>query len=266
MNLWTEASIDFARNKNYLDELYKIYPIIPGNHRQIDPKLWQKVRKAFEDKDNVSLVSELLKLEIFPIKDSYIAFLRKDHDSISRNPNTIDRIAGNLFQLGIEDIEQKCTEPKETNRQIGPMFKNWIKKGIIGVDIYEETQQFISCKSNCILNGSDKMMQEFAWRYLGYRRDKGIDFIAKFNNKYILAETKFLTDFGGHQDAQFNDALETLNCDYSKKIVQNEVIPIAILDGVLYLDKNQKMCSYLKNNPEKLIMSALVLREYLYSC
>ena len=26
------------------------------------------------------------------------------------------------------EIYKRCSEPKETNRQIGPMFNNWIKK------------------------------------------------------------------------------------------------------------------------------------------
>ena len=30
--------------------------------------------------------------------------------------------------MDLENLLEKIIEPKETNRQIGPMFKNWIKE------------------------------------------------------------------------------------------------------------------------------------------
>ena len=39
----------------------------------------------------------------------------------------------------------------------------------------------------------------WAKKTLGYTRNKGLDFIARFNGKYVIGEAKFLTDFGGHQ-------------------------------------------------------------------
>lgn len=42
MNHWTQLSIDFANQKNYLDELFKIYPTIPEGIRCIDEKKWEK--------------------------------------------------------------------------------------------------------------------------------------------------------------------------------------------------------------------------------
>ena len=41
-------------------------------------------------------------------------------------------------------------------------------------------------------------------------------------------------------------------------------IKIAVLDGVLYINGQTKMRKYLNDHPEHIIMSALVLREYLY--
>ena len=58
----------------------------------------------------------------------------------------------------------------------------------------------------------------FAQKYLNYNRNKGLDFIARFNKKYIIGEAKFLTDFGGHQNAQFNDAIEILKDSKVKAI------------------------------------------------
>lgn len=167
--------------------------------------------------------------------------------------------------MGIDDIIEKCTEPKETNRQIGPMFKKWIDKGILGAPIVKDGEKLLNFNGNCIFNSSDSEMENFAKKYLGFKREKGIDFIAKFNNKYIIAEAKFLTDFGGHQNAQFNDAIDTMQSSFKDKKVDNEIIPIAIMDGVLYIQGNNKMYRHLREHPEQIILSSLVLREFLYS-
>lgn len=36
MNYWTQLSIEFANQRNYLDELFKVYPTIPEDIREID--------------------------------------------------------------------------------------------------------------------------------------------------------------------------------------------------------------------------------------
>lgn len=265
MNYWTNLSVEFAQQRNYLDELYKVYPITPNLRREIPKTREDKVREAFENNNNVMLVKELLELDLFPIKDSYVAYLKRDKTAIDRNPQTINRIAGTLFQMGIEQIIDKCTEPKETNRQMGPMFKRWIDKGTIGAPIIHDATEFLNSTENCIFNASDAEMKNFASKYLGFKRNKGIDFIAKFNNKYVIAEAKFLTDMGGHQNAQFDDAVSTMQTSFEDKTVDNEVIPIAIMDGVLYIKGTHKLYKYLKDHPEQTIISALLLREFLYS-
>lgn len=266
MNYWTELSAKFAQQRDYLDQLYKVYPICPNEKRMLTHEYEEEVTRAFDNGDNAKLVKVLLKNEIFPIKDSFVAYLRKDPSAIERNPQTVNRIAGNLRQIGTAEVLERCTEPKETNRQMGPLFKKWIDKGVIGAPIFDNFNDFLQCESNCILNMSDEEMKAFAKRYLGYRREKGIDFIGKFNHKYILGEAKFLTDTGGHQNAQFEDAISTMQADFSNKTVDNEVVPIAILDGVLYIasKKGNKMYKYLEQHGDQTIMSALVLREFLY--
>lgn len=258
MNYWSELSIEFANQRNYLDELFKVYPTIPEGIREINNTIWKQVETSFNEKNNVELIKSLLSLNLFPIKDSYIAYLKRDKSSIERNPETINRICGRLYEMGIENIFLKCSEPKETNRQIGPLFKRWISKNSLGVPILPKNE-FLNSKSNCILAGSDSELLEFAKEILGYKRDKGLDFVAKFNNKYVIGEAKFLTDFGGHQNAQFNDAIDTLK---EKKV--NATI-IAILDGVLYIPTNNKMYKFLKENKQKYnILSSLVLRDFLF--
>lgn len=265
MNYWTNLSVEFANQRNYLDELYRVYPISPNLRRELPTAKKNRIKNAMERRDNLELVKSLLDLELFPLKDSYVAFLKRDRTSIERNPLTIDRLAGNLIHMGYEEVIERCTEPKETNRQIGPMFKQWLSLGSLGAPVINNTTDFLNHTGNAILNVSDNEMMNFAKEYLGFQRNKGLDFIAKFNNKYVIAEAKFLTDFGGHQNAQFADAISTMDSPIVNKQVPNDVVSIAIMDGVLYISGNNKMFNYLRNNPEKIIISALLIREFLYS-
>ena len=257
MNYWTKLSIEFANQRNYLDELFSVYPTIPEGIREIDQSLWQQVEQSFQAKNNIDLLNVLLKMDLFPIKDSYTAYLKRDNTSISRNPNTVDRLCGRLYEMGLDKIFEKCSEPKETNRQIGPLFKHWLNSGVLGI-MPIALNEFIDSKDNAILDANDAQMMEFAKQNLAYKHDKGLDFVARFNGKYVIGEAKFLTDFGGHQNAQFSDAITTVKSKVN-------AITVAILDGVPYIESSNKMCKSVRNQNKHNIMSALVLREFLYS-
>jgi hypothetical protein len=258
MNYYTELSIEYATQKSYLDDLFQVYPTIPEGIRDIDKNMFSKVEQSFQRQDNIELLSTLLKLDLFPIKDSYVAYLKRDKESILRNPKTVNRICGRLYEMGLEKIFEKCSEPKETNRQIGPMFKRWINSKSLGITPVRP-REFFSGSEDAILDASDKEMMDIAKEKFGYNRNKGLDFIGRFNGNNVIGEAKFLSDFGGHQNAQFSDAISTILTP------DLDAITIAILDGVLYIKGQNKMynditTTYKNHN----IMSALVLREFLY--
>ncbi len=258
MNYWTELSIEYANQRSYLDDLYQVYPIIPEGIRSIDPAKWDEIERAFYSRDDKMLISALLELDLFPVKDSYVAFLRHDPSAVTRNPKTVSRICGRLYEMGLNKIYERCSEPKETNRQIGPLFKRWLKTKSLGV-MPVSLKEFISGSDDAILDAGDEEKKKFAREFLNYRRDKGLDFVARFNGKYIIGEAKFLSDFGGSQNSDFEDAIAMLD----EK--DTNAIRIAILDGVLYLKRRSKMYRFI-TNPYKnyLIMSSLVLRDFLY--
>jgi len=138
------------------------------------------------------------------------------------------------------------------------MFRNWFTSGAIGLKVMHFSQ-FSSSDENGILNGGDAELMSFAKTHLNYNHPKGLDFICRINKKYVIGEAKFLTDFGGHQNAQFNDAMRVV----TQKGV-NAII-IAVLDGVLYIKGKSKMHKDLLHYSQNYnIMSALVLREYIY--
>ena len=253
MNPWTVLSIEYAGQQSYLDDLFQVYPTIPEGIREIDEAVWNKVESAFHKKKNEELLRKLLKLKLFPIKDSYIAYLKRDKTSLERNPRTVNRICGRIYELGLDKLYERCREPKETNRQIGPMFRNWLRKKSLGITPVG-LEQFLADKNDAVLDGSDQAMTDFARQKLNYTHDKGLDFVARFNGKYVIGEAKFLTDFGGHQNAQFNDAISNITTPNVKAVT------VAILDGVLYIKGKNKMYKQIKHN----IMSVLVLRDFLY--
>lgn len=258
MNKWIEYSVQYANQRSYLDDLYRVYPTQPSGLRDIDSDLWGIVEEAFRTENKELLIRTLLQLDLFPIKDSYVAYLKRDPSAISRNHQTVNRLWGRLCELGLDKIWEACSQPKETNRQIGPMFKDWVKRGCLGVKPLP-FEAFIASKENAILDASDAFMGEFAREELGYNRDKGLDFLARFNGKYVIGEAKFLTDHGGHQNAQFEDAISTFTLKGS------DVVSIGILDGVVYIPGRNKLYrSVTEKYRDCNIMSALVLREFLY--
>jgi len=178
MNYWTKLSIEYANQRNYLDDLFSVYPTIPNGIRDIDQDLWKKVEKSFKKQDNTGLIENLLKLELFPIKDSYVAYLKRDKTAIERNPKTIDRLSGRLYEMGLDKIFEKATEPKETNRQIGPLFRRWVNKGSLGIKPVS-LKEFMSSNDNAILDAGDKKTMNFAKEHLKYKHKKRIRFSRK---------------------------------------------------------------------------------------
>ena len=258
MNYWAELSVQFANQRNYLDELFRVYPTIPEGIRDLDPMIWSKVEASFNNKQDLELIKNLLSMELFPIKDSYVAYLKRDKTAIQRNPLTLKRLCGRLYEMGLDSIYSKCSEPKETNRQIGPMFRRWFTGGAIGLDVMDNAT-FSSTDKDGILDAGDVELMSFAKHYLNYNHTKGLDFICRINGKYIIGEAKFLTDFGGHQNAQFNDAISVV----TQKDVKATLV--AVLDGVLYIEGRNKMYKELLSYSQNYnIMSSLVLREFIY--
>lgn len=112
-----------------------------------------------------------------------------------------------------------------------------------------------------ILNTNDKDRGEFARIYLGYGRNSGLDFLCRYDGKYIIGEAKFISNSGGNQINQLNSAMSIFTSITT--VTKYEVIPIAILDGVLYIEGQNKMYQTIKRNNND-VMSALFLRDYIY--
>ena len=259
MNEYLQKSIELANHEDYLDRLHSVYPITINEEREVDSSLLSKLERAFIDRNDRELILLALKLDLFPIKDSYVAFLNKCPSSMIQNPDTVKRIAGVIYDIGWENCVKNITQPKENNRQMGSKFTEWLQTSPFGIKpVY--LQEFVCTDNDAILESSDKAKKDFAMNAFGYSRDKGLDFIARFNKKYIIGEAKFLTDYGGHQVAQFEDALSTLNTEV------HDATCVAILDGVVFIKGKNKMYNRLTTDcKNKNILSSLLLIDFCYS-
>ena len=129
--------------------------------RELSLETKKEIRVHLDNQDGEKLLYVLLKQEIFPIKDSYVAYLKRDKTAIARNPATVSRLAGMLIEMGFDEILDKTTVPKETNRQIGPLFKNWIASGALGVPVTDNVDEFLNYQGNIVFNAGDKAMEVF---------------------------------------------------------------------------------------------------------
>lgn len=259
MNQWIEKSIKLANTPGYLDKLSQVYPVNINLFRPLPKNVKKKLNKLFNNDKKIELVEELInrsKFPKFPIKDPYVAYFRNHPQSIKNNPHTLDRICKMLFDIGFEKMIEGLEEPKEFNRQIGSLFKKYPKN--MGFPYVEEKEFQKNSKGIFVLKGTDSSLKEFAKKNMGYKIDKGLDVIAKVNTKYVIGEAKFLTDFGGHQNAQFNDALSLINK------YDGQAIPIAILDGVVWIHGTNKMHKTLLEQ-KNTVLSALLIPEFLES-
>lgn len=256
MNIWVQKSINIANSPGYLDKLSQVYEVTPELERAIPSTVKQRIKHSYDQRDSLTLIKVLLALDKFPIKDPYVAFLRKKRGAfIMLNPKTVNRIAQRIFSMSFDEVIRGCEEPKEFNRQIGTLFGRWLPK--MGFPVLSK-REFDKYKGIALLGGTNGERKDYANRVLRCNLDKGPDLLAKVDDKYIIGEAKFLTDYGGHQNAQFQDALRLLRGK------EGDALRVAILDGVLWIRDRARMyriVSQLKEN----VLTALLLKDFLES-
>lgn len=254
VNPWVERSIFTANAPGYLDRLHAVYPVTRELKREIPHRIVESVREAFERRDDLTLLRILLRLSKFPVKDPYVAFLRKRDTFLDYNPKTVQRIVSELYSIGLRGVLAGLQEPKEFNRQIGTFFRRWLST--LGYPFLEESEFSAPTGKIAFLAGGNGVLLRYANTVLGCRLTKGPDLLARVGSLYVLGEAKFLTDYGGHQNAQFADALSTLLDE------TGTAVRIAVLDGVVWIKDSSKMYRTLCTL-RKPALSALLLKDFL---
>lgn len=60
MNIWTRKSIELANQKNYLDLLYRVYPISENVRREISDSTKNDISNFFNGRNNIELLKILI--------------------------------------------------------------------------------------------------------------------------------------------------------------------------------------------------------------
>ncbi len=256
MNEWVKKSIEIANSAGYLDKLQEVYPVVQEAEREITLEIKKELKQSYNSGDDITLIKKLLDLPKFPINDPYVAFLRKNDIFLEYNPQTVNRIAKRIRAMGFETMIEGISEPKIVTKQFGNYFKRWIPK--IGYPLLHEDEFEAYDKGIAFLQGGDAQLKDFANRRLGCNLDKGPDFLAKVREIYVIGEAKFLTDYGGAQNANFEDALRLLRGE------KGEAIRVAVLDGVVWIKDGTKMYRTICEL-EETALTALLLKKFLES-
>ena len=200
-------------------------------------------------------MNELLDLEKFPYKDSYISFLRKDRDAIKRNPKTVKRIAGRLYEMGIDKIIENIQAPKEANQRRGSQFRNWSFKTFAVKNLQDFKN---SEKGLVLLNTNEQLAMNFCQVELRIAVTKRPDLVAKLNKQYIVGESKFASDDGGNQNTAFKDGIDLINN------TSGRAHKVFLLDGVVWIAKSDAKITAIAHSTAN-IFSEILLKEFFKS-
>ena len=283
MNKWLAKSINLANNQSYYDHLEEIYPFKLLDIKYINPSYKNELEKHFNDKNNKELLKLMFKgmnknkelnnsVELRAgVSDHRIGFFKaayKNKENVSfdkicdLNEKTIGEICNRIYKNGFEKMIKNMIKPSKSSRTMGPDFTRWIDNGNLGLKSVD-LNTFQTIKEDALLRGGDKLKRDFAIEKLGFNRNsnnkKGIDFVARINNKYIIGEAKILTTYGGAQTKNIKEAVSIFECN------NNDIIKIVILDGVSYFKTNEVQYKTIIDYQNHNIMSALVLKEFLES-
>ncbi len=145
-------------------------------------------------------------------------------------------------------------KPKSPSRQLGNSFRKWLH-GLKHKFLSEK--ELKSHHGVAFLKGSDNDLKNFAKNELGIKQlARRPDFLLKIKNDYIIGEAKFLTDYGGTQNNQFDGALKM------GKIKKSNIFGIAIVDGILWFNSNSYMHRRIKKF-NGIALSALLLEKFI---
>ena len=269
MNKWVKKSFNLAISDHYLDNLLVIYPPDEIKRDLVVEEKSPKLKKIFQEKKANELLIELIRLKKlkfkFPIEHPYISFLSTYPEAINKNPKIVKIIADDLFKMDFVELKNKLEAPKKASRRIGPMFQTWLSKKFNMLDPKKFNE--LTKDKLRFLAGGDKQLKEYAekcFKCKFNRLTKGLDFVGKIKNNFLIGTAKFITDFGGSQDNQFIEAIRFIK----ETIAPPNVIKIAIIDGVIWLKgkskkgrKSERILNNLKHND--ICFSALLLEEFI---
>jgi len=258
MNIWAEKSFKIAMEDKYLDRVLEIYPVNFGEKENLlDKNSIKEIKKLLDTHKPKELIYFLIKQKRFPFDDPYIGFFRHFEEALDKNPKTTSRIWNKLKNIGLEGIIEGINRPKTASRKFGHYFAHWIHKKykILNVDDFLKNDKGIVA-----LEGGDKKLKEFSKQYLGYDRKKGLDFVVKVKDIYVIGESKFVGQSGGTQDKSVREVISLVKNNSNRKFIK-----VGLVDGVPWVASSTLYKSLHNLDKNEHIMSALCLGDFLRS-
>lgn len=282
INEWCLKTVEIAKKENYLDKLLEIYPAELPPPRPLSASIKNEIIKLYNEKKYRELVKFLLSLREnpFPIEHPYASLLRhlnvnERENVIVRNPKLLEILSGSLVSLGLNNIIKGVERPKDINRALGAAFKSWIHKNFVDkpFKVVKDVEHLLACTHEiiCMYAGSDVEISRFIkQRLLLHEPEEGFynrDIIIRLRDMYIIGEARFLSTPGGSQTRDlentlmFVELMENIGRDLEKKGIR--VKGIVLLDGIVWFYEEYLKRIKNKATGNRVIMSALFLRDYL---
>lgn len=273
-NKWIKRSLRLAWESDYLDQLMGIYPAVPNLREPLPSELKIKIKKAFSDKDEQTLLEAILSVRKegypFPIEHPYAALLgglsqKTKKVLLDKNPKLIRTIAKILLDMGFSDVVEGMERSPDINRQLGPAFRKWLKtyfsnkKGFsFGSDLVNTDEGKIT-----FFDGADTAIESYirtvlkvGFTELNFRRD----LLVNVGGLIIVGEARFLSTSGDSQSRDIGNTLQFVGT--VNKADPENFRAIAIIDGIVWFDNSYK--KEMLGLPESIpVMSALLLEQYL---
>ena len=157
--------------------------------------------------------------------------------------------------MGLENVVKGLEEPKQFNRQMGALFRNWLRKKypcIQGPTAFKSSSQPL-----IFLDVAGEQLRQFA-NQIGCGLQKQPDFVAKAQGRYVVGEAKFIGTEGGNQNRGFDDAIKLASSSFK------EAVTVAILEGIVWIPNSGQMSKRLANFGGN-ALTALLLDDFLAS-
>lgn len=252
MNEWIRRSIEIAEQRDYLDQLSRIYRVQLNPPRPADPNLIRQIETYHQRREFRELIELLIHHGRFPYREPFLGFLKADRSAMDRNSQTIRRISGVLQQMNPNEIVEGIEEAPEPNTQFGDHFRQWVRA--LPFPRVEEAQ-FMAAAPVCVLEGGDATLLEFANRQLNCGLQKGPDLLAKTARGIVIAEAKFITDTGGNQGKSLREILDFVRAR------RGDAMRVGVVDGVVWVKRRGKFA--VLRDSEEIAMTALLLEGFL---
>lgn len=258
MNIWTEKSFKIAKENRYLDKISIVYPVnLSEEENIVNDDSRKEIKRLLNIHSPKKLISYLLKFKKFPFDDPYVGFIRSFEDALSTNPKTVRRICKRLKSLDTEEIIEGINRPKSASRKFGHYFSHWIHKQY---KVLSENKFLKTNRGIVVLEGGDKKLKEFAKKYLNYDRRKGLDFVVKIRDIYVIGESKFVSSPGGTQDKSVREVMSLVKNNSDEKFIK-----VGLVDGVPWVASSTLYRSLHDLETNEYIMSALCFNDFLKS-